>query len=170
MNTKLKRNCNNHIIAHCILLYPRAHTCRFSPFPNKLIKPRLNLRILMLSLNPQLPEQLFAIGDSRLTSATVRPISSCPFGSQKKIARIARFTRTPLLRKLTRGTMGRMIYADINTPIAARDALLFFFLLVHQAADTPRQRSQRNRVAPRGKTQYHPVMTTSYFSKVPLRG
>lgn len=60
-------------------------------------------------------------------------------------------------------------YTDCRT-IPSLFSFSLFFFRAGRAADTSLRRSQRNRVAPNGKTQYHPVMTAPYFSKVPLRG
>lgn len=90
----------------------------------------------------------------------------------RKIAKIARFTQAAFLRKQTRHN-GRMIYADINTPIAARYLpifLLLFFFSSWPSRGYFAPTVTKKQGGPYGKTQYHPVMTAPYFSKVPLRG
>lgn len=76
----------------------------------------------------------------------------------KKIAKIARFTQAAFLRKQTRYN-GRMIYTDINTPIAARCLPIFLplFFRAGRAADTSLRRSQRNRVAPTRRRNITPL-------------
>jgi len=65
---------------------------------------------------------------------------------------------TASLRKQTRHN-GRMIYADINTPIAARYLSTFLLLSFRadRAVDTSLGRSQRNRVVPAGRRNITPL-------------